>query len=283
MVKRARVFPAFRFKAGVIASANISAWMRSPRTAVMLAFIAAICFSGVDAVNRAMAQRGYQLAFGEKLFYHLYDGCNIKMTSIMFLVMISELPRRMAFQNDMLIRTKKRTWLAGQLLYCAGTTLGMLVLVALCAALFSIGHYGPGSGWTETALVESSLLLDEQTVIPKLFRQNLTPLTASGLALVPMLLFWFAITLVILLCSLMGAANLGLLLCGTAIVADTLSSAVPVNPLAFSSLWGMGLAWRDAPWQYYGGVIIGYLALEGLLIALCFLSMKYRDVSAFAE
>ena len=87
----------------------------------------------------------------------LRRACNITMTSILFLITVSELPRRMGYQYNMLIRATRYQWLCSQILYCLWMTLLMLLLVVLCAAIFILPGVAPGNGWTDDIRIMQGL------------------------------------------------------------------------------------------------------------------------------
>lgn len=82
-----------------MALANFDSWLRSPRTILMLLFIAAICYLQMCGYEMKLNETGYTMHLGETLFYEFKFGCNMPMTTVLFLIMVSELPRRIAYQQ----------------------------------------------------------------------------------------------------------------------------------------------------------------------------------------
>ena len=99
-----------------MALANFDSWLRSPRTILMLLFIAAICYLQMCGYEMKLNETGYTMHLGETLFYEFKFGCNMPMTTVLFLIMGSELPRRIAYQQYSLIRSSRCRWMAAQLL-----------------------------------------------------------------------------------------------------------------------------------------------------------------------
>lgn len=135
-----------------MARANLESWMGSPRTILMALFIFAICYIESGDYGLAFASFGHMPHWDELLFYAFVYGCNMRTTSVLFLITISEIPRRMAYQHQHLIRAGRTAWVKAQLLYCLWAVLFMQLLMALSMSLFLIPYTAPGWGWTEPGL-----------------------------------------------------------------------------------------------------------------------------------
>lgn len=138
-----------------MALANFDSWLRSPRTILMLLFIAAICYLQMCGYEMKLNETGYTMHLGETLFYEFKFGCNMPMTTVLFLIMVSELPRRIAYQQYSLIRSSRCRWMAAQLLYCLMMVVAMIALIALFIALMALPLVTPGSGWSDAARIAS--------------------------------------------------------------------------------------------------------------------------------
>ena len=90
-----------RFGQGILsmALANFDSWVHSPRTVLMLIFIIAICYLQMCGYKTTLNETGYTMHMGETLFYEFNFGCNMPMTTALFLIMVSELPRKIAYQQ----------------------------------------------------------------------------------------------------------------------------------------------------------------------------------------
>ena len=82
-----------RFGQGILsmALANFDSWVHSPRTVLMLLFIIAICYLQMCGYKMTLNETGYTMHMGETLFYEFNFGCNMPMTTALFLIMVSEL------------------------------------------------------------------------------------------------------------------------------------------------------------------------------------------------
>ena len=114
-----------------MALSNLDAWVNSPRVLSMIVCMVVYCVMQgvVDQAGFWVAGIELQLTLPEKLFVKLYNSF-YNMGSLLFLVMVSEIPRRIPFQHMMLIRSTRRKWITSQCLYCA--LMVMLTILLLC-------------------------------------------------------------------------------------------------------------------------------------------------------
>lgn len=260
--------------------ACLSSWVHSPRTVIALVFIFALCLSEAFLHQGSLAQQELALTWGETLYYYLSYGCNILMSSALFLVMADELPRQIAFQNHALIRTNRVQWLMAQLLFCVLLVLIMLALCSCAILLASIGHSIPGKDWSDIAAVEQGWLMESQDgIVSAMIRNSYTTLEATGLAALPLFLFWLTMLLVIVLFGLYGKGIFGLSLC----LMSVLSSLIVMNiqwtdlplPIFFSTLSYL-IASSDM--VFYWRVIGGYGVIIAGLIGFMICRVKRADL-----
>ncbi|MEG1968047.1 MAG: hypothetical protein RR085_10870 [Clostridia bacterium] len=196
----------------IMAWANFETWLRSPRTILMALFTLAICYIESSMYGKTFQSFGHIPHWDELFFYAFVDGCNMRTTSVLFLITMSELPRKMAYQYQHLIRTHRIAWIKAQLLYCFWAVLMMQLAMAFCMGIFSIPYAASGFGWTEPQLVANGLLLEEECAIPLAVSTSMSTLTANLLAQIPIFCFRLIMVSVILLMSLYGQGVLGVLI-----------------------------------------------------------------------
>lgn len=261
---------------------NIEAWRSSAKTIVALLFAIAVCYAEVTWGTRNIQANGWKLYFGENMFLSFNVGFNSMMTSMLLLVTVTELPRRIAYQGYALVRSNRRDWLASQLLYCAGLALFMLLLVTACTALFSIGQVSPGSGWSDLERIASGEMDEWSGIVTPFAREHFTPLTGCLHAAAPILLFWFTMLCVLLLCSVYNAPLVGVaayvFILWAGIIIDFSGLAVRgfMLPKDFATLDALGLSMRGLAFYWY--VIAGYIVTDAALIAIMFLRVKHTDM-----
>lgn len=253
-----------------MAQANFETWAHSPRTWIMLLFVIALCYVVCNTHVRMIQALGYTVHWGETMFYFLHNGWNITMTSILFLITVSEMPRRMGYQYNMLIRATRREWLFSQFLYCLWMALSMILLVMICAAIFMLPGIAPGSGWTDGERIAQEIITEQEALVPSFIRNSLSSFAACIVALLPMLLFWLSMVLVVLFCSLMGASVLGVLLYVVMLVGNVVFlmetfGGFPM-PIYHATLSNITSAWPDSEWFKLFQAMAGYVIALGALM-----------------
>jgi hypothetical protein len=194
------------------AVSNFHSWLRSPRTVLMSLFIVGICFLQEGGYQTTLSYMPYDMHWGESCYYVLSTGLGFSITGILFLVMICELPIRTGFHNMSLMRSSRIKWMLSQILYCAWMSLAMVLLLAFFSALFLLPLANGDTGWSETQAILDGYVGESETLVSGYIRIHYTPFTASLLACIPLLLFFFTMALVVFLCTLLGAPTLGVLL-----------------------------------------------------------------------
>lgn len=266
-----------------MARANLESWMGSPRTILMALFIFAICYIESGDYGLAFASFGHMPHWDELLFYAFVYGCNMRTTSVLFLITISEIPRRMAYQHQHLIRAGRTAWVKAQLLYCLWAVLFMQLLMALSMSLFLIPYTAPGWGWTEPGLVARGLLLEEECAIPLAVSSSLSPLAANLLAQIPIFLFRFVMVAVILLMSLYGQGVLGVFIYAFILIANRTILVEAfygiVLPTDFSTLSGIVNTFQSHEWfagASQEAVVLITAVGYGIVLCILFGMMVHR-------
>ena len=279
--KRPRLMP--------IASANLDAWVRSPRVAAMLLCLMVYCAMQVLIDAQTMQVRGVPIALTvpELIFIKLNNGFYL-MASLLFLVMVSEIPRRINYQNYMLMRATRSRWVMSQCLYCLWlVVLTILALVVVYAAMASLSS-GWGAGFTENILIEQGQYEEYESLVPQFVRYGMTPWTACLLAAVPMFFFWMTMVLLILLLGLMGQPLLGpmifgfLLLAQVTIFWEALPTGFPL-PYNFANLYEITAAYPEQELQRLTGVLMGYGSLCAGLVGLLLLVGRRADFVFYTD
>ena len=283
-----------------MALANFDSWLRSPRTILMLLFIAAICYLQMCGYEMKLTETGYTMHLGETLFYEFKFGCNMPMTNLrhrfltpifiisLFLIMVSELPRRIAYQQYSLIRSSRCRWMAAQLLYCLMMVVAMIALIALFIALMALPLVTPGNGWSDAARIASGEIEPYEALISEFILNNYTPFTATLLAMIPVFCFWLTMVFVILMFGVWGSPVFGVLMYAFLMVANVtiLFEAFPfqlILPIQYATLDNIISSYDGKEIQQFLKVMGVYAALIVSLVAVMMISVKRVELNFHAE
>ena len=259
-----------------IAYANLESWIHTPRTIIMLIMIVMLCFLEVKRMFATLDQMGVTLYWAEMPYKLLENGVNVFVSSILFFVMVSELPRQLPYQNLMLIRSDRRQWLTAQIAYSTWMVLAVLLLLIVCTLIFSIGGAPLQSGWSDNARIAEGSMLETGALIPAYIREHFSTITAIFYAVLPLLCFWFSMSMIILLCSLLGSQFIGLIICAFALLGHFIGSYDFPYPIKFAIVQELN---PDifGPERYR--ITIGvYMALNALMILGMYLRIKHTNL-----
>ena len=128
---------------------HLSLWMRSIRTILMAVFILLMTYMLVRSMENSTSVNNFSVHLGETMFVYTNTGFNMLMTSVAFMVMMSELPKRVSYQNYAAMRLSRIRWLVSLVIFCVGIVFIFTVLMLVTTALFSLPFVTPGGGWSD--------------------------------------------------------------------------------------------------------------------------------------
>lgn len=265
-----------------MAISNVDSWLHSPRTLFMLAFY--IAFSYVVCHNYIcdMENINYQVYWGESLYHILSNGCNVTMTSILFLISISEIPSHTGYHSYMLIRSSRFRWLLSQILYCFIAATIAFILVAVSVAIFILPPYTTlTNGWSDEVRLAHKIIYEEDALVPYYIRTTFSPVSAIFIAGFPTFLFWFTMALIILLCSLFKVPFIGIGLYAVLLIANVvfLSEAIDISmPIHYATLSNIIAGSSDDAEKKLVIALSGYILFTVFLTLIMKIKIKRTDL-----
>lgn len=258
-------------------------WFTSPRTLLSFFFILVLTWNYAQGYITVLETNQFDAHFGEMVYLFLGLGFgNISVVSLLFLVMFSEVPRRSAYQGLMLVRSSYRVWLMSHVLFCAViTALSILLLLALSMIIVfpSLVH---GTGWSDLERIAANPEAEEELQLVAPFVRELSPLQASVTAFLILFAFLFTMVLVILLCTLMGHPNIGVMLYAIVLLLRIILSWEMLTefhlfmPADYATLMRVAAQFEDNELAAFPKVLAVYAIVDSVLI---FTMMRYADVS----
>ena len=262
---------------------HLSLWAHSLRTILMAAFILLMTYMLVRSYAHSVTVNQFRVHLGETLFSYLNTGFNLIMTSVAFLVMMSELPKRVSYQQYALMRLSRRKWLASLVVFCIGIVFVFIVLMLALSALFSLSFVTPGGGWSDLErLAADSNYEHEVYQYVAAYIRSMTPFAACLLAGTILFFFWLTLAFLILLFSLWGAPNFGvvlgvsLLLLNITVLFENLPGIK--LPSQFATLGAVSAQVYEHKIRFALWVIAGYVGVDALMIALMAARVQRMDI-----
>lgn len=264
---------------------HFSMWTHSMRTGLMAVFILLLAFMLARGQAQVLPVYGFERVYlGEMLFVYANSGFNLTMTSVGFLVMMSELPKRVSYQQYTLIRLSRRKWLTSLIVFTLSAAFVFIVLLAAFSALFSLPFVSLGSGWSDLERLADNPDAVFGAQLVQAYIRELSPAGAFVLAMTVLYLFWATLALIILLFSLMGAPNFGVVFCVSLVMAnitilfESLPGAGAVLPTRFATLAAVTGQVFEHRLRYVGWVVLGYIGVDALLIVAMVVRVMHMDL-----
>lgn len=221
--------------------------------------------------------------FGESFYVYLSSGFgNITLTSAMFLIMVSEIPRRIAFQNDMLIRCSRGKWLRSQILFCFLIVSLMLILMTAFCMILTLPSLTSGRGWSDLDRIAADPDAAFQMQLVPEYIRSIPPWQASLLAGANLFAFWFVMVLVILALSLAGKPNFGLILYVFLLVlhVTVMWERIPGfrSPANYATLSAVASMYPEHELEMFPIVLAVYACIILLMIGIMHLEVRHMDM-----
>ena len=196
--------------------------------------------------------------------------------------MVSEIPKRISYQNYILIRTSRAKWLTSLIIFCVAVVLLMLTLMTAFSMLMTLRYTTPGGGWSDL----ERLALDEdyqyEMQLVRAYIREISPLRACVYAASILFFFWLTMLLVILLFSVWGHPNAGLILYAFIIfIPATLRfEVIPglKTPMHYATLSAVVWQFPERELESIPLVLAVYTAIDVLLVFAMQLRVCYTDL-----
>lgn len=260
-------------------------WFYSPRTTISIVILIALAYMNARSYSYMLDGAQLYAYGGESIYYFISSGFgNITLTSALFLIMMAEVPRRIAFQNVLLIRSSRKSWLLSQVVFCCFATILMIIILLLFSMLFSCSSISPGKGWSDLERIAADPDAEWMTQLTSEYIRQITPAQASLVAFLILFFFWFTMTLVILLCTLCGKPNAGmivyvsLLVLNVTVMWETLPAWMRYMPVNFSTLQDVGSTFPEQELHVIPYVLGVYLFIDVLLILIMDGRIKHMEL-----
>lgn len=153
-----------------IAGYNFRLWRRNPRIVVTFSLTFILCFLLTDKAVRFAVEHNTTLQLVETFIWSFGDSNSILLSSTMLVMLFADMPFLSAGTPFYLIRTDRKTWITGQVIYILAATGVYLLFVLLSTILLSMKYAFPGNMWSPTAAILGYTNAGERVAIPALVK-----------------------------------------------------------------------------------------------------------------
>ena len=192
---------------------NFSGFFRNPKVifTFMLEFILSFLLTG--KVMTVMENYDTPVQAIEPFLWTFGDGTAVLLSSLLLLLLFSDLPKMTPVTPYQLVRTTKKKWLWGQFIYVTMVTALYTILMLFFTSTLCMKNSYPGNLWSETAAMLGYSSLGKDLQVPSTVRvmESISPY--GCMLQVFVLLFCYSLTLsfVILLGNLYQGKTKGMI------------------------------------------------------------------------
>ena len=150
----------------MISNKNFRMWKSKPSVFMTFALGFIIAFLLSDKVVGFASLHGTYLQCMEAFIWTFGDSVSIMLISLCLLLLFSDLP---SMDNDVpfyLVRTSRKVWILGQILYVIEATFIFVVFVMLSTCLLSSENAYTGNFWSDTAAILGYSDIGEEIAVP---------------------------------------------------------------------------------------------------------------------
>lgn len=153
-----------------IAGYNFRLWRRNPRIIVTFALAFILCFLLSDKAVRFAVDHNTTLQLAETFIWSFGDSNSILLSSVLLVLLFADMPFLSSGTPLYLVRTSRRVWITGQVIYTVMTVTIYLLFVLASTALLSARQAFPANMWSPTAAILGYTNAGERVAIPALVK-----------------------------------------------------------------------------------------------------------------
>ena len=191
-------------EAFAIALYNFRLWRRNPRILITFALTFILCFLLSDKVVRFAEDHNTTLQAVEAFIWSFGDSNSILLSSVLLVMLFADMPFLSSGTPFYLVRTSRRVWITGQVIYTIAATAVYLLFILASTVLLCMGQAFPANMWSPTAVILGYTNAGERIAVPALVKtlEMSWPYQAMGTIFLLMLGYTLVIVLLMLSCKL---------------------------------------------------------------------------------
>ena len=149
---------------------NFELWKKNPRILVTFALSFIMCFLLTDKTVQFAIDHNTTMQVVESFIWSFGDSNSILLSSVLLVMLFADMPFLSSGTPFYLVRTDRRTWITGQIIYILAATAIYLTFVLVSTALLSIQQSFIANMWSPTAAILGYTNAGERVAIPALVK-----------------------------------------------------------------------------------------------------------------
>lgn len=186
-------------EAFAIARYNFRLWRRNPRIIITFALAFILCFLLSDKTVRFAQDHNTTMQVVEAFIWSFGDSNSILLSSVLLVMLFADMPFVSSGTPFYLVRTSRRTWITGQVLYTIAATAVYLLFILLSTVLLCMRQSFPANMWSPTAAILGYTNAGERLAIPALVKTLEMSLPYQAMATIFLLMLGYTLVMVLLM------------------------------------------------------------------------------------
>lgn len=153
-----------------IAGYNFRLWRGNPRIVVSFALSFILCFLLTDKAVRFAVEHNTTLQLMETIIWSFGDSNSILLSSVLLVMLFADMPFLSSGTPFYLVRTDRKTWITGQVIYIIAATSLYMLFVLVSTILLSMQYAFPANMWSPTAAILGYTNAGKRVAIPALVK-----------------------------------------------------------------------------------------------------------------
>ena len=258
-----------------IAVSEFRRWLRSSRIIILAVMLVFVHMQIIATLQECSAMMGEPVGLMEGFIALGNSGVIVLVVPALFLALMADFPQKAGIDFFYQMRTSKRKWILGQMLFAVGTVVFLVIFLILSSVVMLTGC-GEWMPEFSRAVTHYSSVFPERTgdyilqLLPENLYQQMTLGTAVRHTAILMMLYFLLLALVLLVSTLLNRKYAGLLADAVLIALGTVSTAAEADwmwlfPMSHSIPWVHFEKYLSEPVFPIAG---SYLYLGGICAAL---------------
>lgn len=235
-----------------VATYNFRQWHKNPRIAITFALAFILCFLLSDKAVKFAQEYGTSMQIVEAFVWTFGDSNSILLASLLLVLLFADMPFISSGTPFYLMRTNRKTWITGQVIYIVGSTAIYMLFILLSTSLVCMRQSFTGNMWSETAAILGYSGAGEAVALPALVKtlEMSTPYECMLTIFILMLFYSLLMAFIMLVFNLKKGALAGVI----SIFAFAIYGFL-LNPQTIKTVFGL-----PDEMMYKANVAVGWLS-----------------------
>lgn len=187
-----------------VAGYNFRGWHKNPRIFISFALSFILCFLLSNKIVVFTQEHDLTMQLLEPFIWTFADSDSILLSSLILVFLFADMPFISGATPFFLMRTDRKTWIFGQIVYIIAATFLYLVFVLVFTLILCSQRSFPGNMWSNTAVMLGYSQAGETISIPVSVKtmETVTPFGCAAIIFLLMLCYTVLLILIMLVFNL---------------------------------------------------------------------------------